>query len=299
MSSLAFHLAALALITAAASPAPPPAQVRRPILITVDDLPLAAGRLHTDPGERERITRRLLDALRKHHIQAVAVATGKNHPAKADLALLGLWLDAGHELGNHSFAHLDYSETDPDTYIADVEKERAFLHSFLEARGRRLRFFRFPFLNEGDTKAKLDAMRGYLERSGQTNLPVTIDNQDWSFEEAWVRARRAGDREALRLLGEDYQAAMRLTSATSRGEAKSSSAGRRRRSCCSTPSRSARRSGTRSSRGWNPRAIASPQPRRSWAIRPTPRPLNTWEVTASACGTASAWTGAAAKSPRE
>ena len=62
------------------------------------------------------------------------------------------------------------------------------------ASGRRLRFFRFPFLREGDTEAKVDAARGWLERTQQRNLTVTIDDQDWSYEEPWVTARRAGRR---------------------------------------------------------------------------------------------------------
>jgi len=51
---------ALALIAGSALQAAEPG---RPLLITVDDLPVAAGNLHTDPAERERITRGLLAAL--------------------------------------------------------------------------------------------------------------------------------------------------------------------------------------------------------------------------------------------
>ena len=65
-------------------------------------------------------------------------------------------------------------------------------------------------LREGDAPEKLAAMRGYLERSGQRNLPVTVDNQDWSFEEPWVKAERAGRTEVLRELSADYLAMMRL-----------------------------------------------------------------------------------------
>jgi uncharacterized protein (TIGR02246 family) len=53
-------------------------------------------------------------------------------------------------------------------------------------------------------------MRAYLARTGQRELPVTVDNQDWSYEEPWLLAKRAGDAFALRRLAEDYQAALRL-----------------------------------------------------------------------------------------
>ena len=182
----------------------------RPVLITVDDLPIAAGRLHPDPAERAAITRDMLSALAKHGVHAVGLVTGEHLRGEKDADLLDLWLKAGHELGNHSFGHLNYTETDPAAYIADIEKERVWLVDFLESRGRTLRFFRFPFLNEGNTPEKLQAMRNYLKRTGQTNLPVTLDNQDWSFEEPWVKARLAGDKALLEATGQDYQAAMRL-----------------------------------------------------------------------------------------
>jgi len=194
-----------------ADPRPLKPEARRPILITVDDLPVASARLHVDPAERERITRALLEALDRHRIKAVGLVVWNNvGEGKAGLDLLDLWLKRGHELGNHSFAHPDYSVTEPEAFIADVERARRSLAEFLTGRQDALRFFRFPFLDEGETPGKLDAMRRYLGTSGQRNLPVTIDTQDWSFEEPWVAARRAGDRTALAEVAADYLAALRL-----------------------------------------------------------------------------------------
>jgi hypothetical protein len=53
-------------------------------------------------------------------------------------------------------------------------------------------------------------MRGYLRESGQINLPPTIDNQDWSYEEPWVEARRAGDQARMEEIGADYLASLRI-----------------------------------------------------------------------------------------
>ena len=190
----------LAVLAAAAVLAPPLGAQdfprltgTHPLLVTVDDLPLGSNRLHPDPAERERITRGLLAVLKKHHIQAVGLVTWRNVETPRGEGLLDLWLKDGHELGNHSFAHLDYTRTGADEYLADVEKGRATLAAFLEARGRKLRFFRYPFLREGDTREKLDRGRAWLQATGQRNLPVTIDDQDWSFEEPWVKARAAND----------------------------------------------------------------------------------------------------------
>src|SRR5215213_9676966 len=86
----------------AQSPAP------RPLLVTIDDLPISATRLHSDPAERERITRGMLDVLRKHKVPAVAFVTWDRVLSPADVGLLRLWMDAGHELGNHTLHHLNY-----------------------------------------------------------------------------------------------------------------------------------------------------------------------------------------------
>ena len=187
------------------------AAAARPVLVTVDDLPIALGSMHQDPAERERITRELLANFERHDIHAVGMVTWRNVRGPADLELLEMWLEAGHELGNHSYSHPDFTKTGIEEYVADIERGHAELAGFLEARDRKVRFFRFPMLHEGDTPQKLDAMREYLARTEQRNLPVTYDNQDWSYERPWIRARRAGDAAALAEIAEDYLAALRLS----------------------------------------------------------------------------------------
>ena len=138
-----------------------PAPAARPLLVTVDDLPIS-GSLHPASDDRRRVTDGLLAALARHHVPAVGLVTWGNVVDASDLALLEAWLTAGHELGSHSDHHLNLTRTDAGAWLADVESGRAQLEAFLRARGRGLRFFRFPFLNEGDTEAKLDAARGWL-----------------------------------------------------------------------------------------------------------------------------------------
>ncbi len=183
-----------------------------PLLITVDDLPLSGGDLHADPAERARITRGMLAALAAHDVPAVGMVTWGNVRGPADLELLGLWLEAGHELGNHTFRHLDYHRTEQAAWLDDAESGRRELAGFLAARGRPApRFFRFPMLREGDTPEKLDAARAWLAASGQRNLPVTLDNQDWSFERPWTEADRSGDRAAMARAAEAYHEAMHVS----------------------------------------------------------------------------------------
>ena len=195
----------LLALTLSAAPA------ARPVLITVDDLPIASASLHPDPAKRERITRDLLATLKKHQIRAVGLVNWSRVPSPEQTKLLELWLEDGHELGNHSYSHPSLTATTTEAYIADVEKGRAALAEFLSPRGKKLRFFRFPFLREGDSLEKLRAVRAYLAKSQQTVLPVTIDNQDWSFEQPFVEGKP---------VAEEYQEALHVAvrNAAARGD---------------------------------------------------------------------------------
>jgi uncharacterized protein (TIGR02246 family) len=183
-----------------------------PLLVTIDDLPISAGDLHAAPADREAVTRGMLAALAKHRVPAVGLVTWGNVRGAEDLKLLDRWLEAGHELGNHSWRHLDYHRTDSPEWLADVDRSRAEIAAFLAARGKSgPRFFRFPFLREGDSDAKLDAARDWMAKTGQRSLPVTIDDQDWSFERRFVEAARAGDVAAAARVAEGYHESLHLS----------------------------------------------------------------------------------------
>ena len=201
-------LVALGLCLLCAWPAG--ADERRPLLITVDDLPIAGG-LHADPEQRAQITDTLLEVLKRHGIPAVGLVTWGNVIGDSDIRLLEKWIAAGHELGNHSHRHLSYTETDTETYIADIEEGRRQVAELLSRHEHELRFFRFPMLREGSTLAKLEAMRAYLQESSQTNLPVTLDNQDWSFERPWSQAVANHDEAAMEQVAEAYHESIHLS----------------------------------------------------------------------------------------
>lgn len=202
-------LAAALLGVAGDLVAAPPAGLR-PLLVSVDDLPIASPGKHRDAEDRERLTQELLAVLAKHHIRAVGLVTWSNLLRPSDTQLLERWLAAGHELGNHTCSHLDYTATDSTRYIADAECGRAELAALLAQRGARVRFFRFPYLREGDTPEKLAAARRYLARTGQRDLPVTIDNEDWAFEEAYLAARARGDQAGLDSIAAGYHTQLHL-----------------------------------------------------------------------------------------
>ena len=195
------------LFVSAPGAAPEEASLR-PLLVTVDDLPIAGGA--KDTAERRRITDGLLGHLERHGIQAVGLVTWANVQGDGE-ELLERWLAAGHELGNHSDTHPNYTKTPFEDYRADMERAREELTTLLAPHGRAPRFFRFPYLREGDTPEKVAAMRDYLKESGQRNLPVTLDNQDWSYDAPFRKARETGDDTAAATVAADYHAALRFS----------------------------------------------------------------------------------------
>lgn len=186
-----------------------PASAARPILITIDDLPVASPRLHAEPADREDVSRKLLAILAKHEVKAATFTIWGQVKGPKDTSLLDLYRSAGHEMGNHSFGHLDLPRTPIATYVEDIEKGRAGLAAYLAPHGKTVRFFRFPYLREGETGEQWDAVRAALKASKQRVMPVTIDTQDWSFEEPYVTAVRRGDAAAARDIAADCLAAIK------------------------------------------------------------------------------------------
>ena len=187
--------------------AQPPA---RDVAITFDDLPIA-GVLPRDIASSRALTDRLLRAIAAHHVPVVGfvneskLATGKGDAVDPDrVALLRRWLDAGLELGNHTYSHADFHTSSLADFEADVIKGEATTRRLLEERGRTLRFFRHPFLHTGRDLATRAAFERFLAERGYRIAPVTIDNDEYVFAGAYDRTLQRGDTETARRVANAY-----------------------------------------------------------------------------------------------
>jgi peptidoglycan/xylan/chitin deacetylase (PgdA/CDA1 family) len=203
-------LAALVLATDAFTAADGPA---RSVAVTFDDLPAtAAGAVATDVASLEELTRKLLSAVRRHAVPAVGfVNEGKLFVAgegPADLArrtnLLRMWLDAGLELGNHTYSHRDLNTMPLDQFEADVLRGETVTRALVTQRGGTLRYFRHPFLHVGSALPVRRAFEAFLARHGYTVAPVTVDNDEFVYAAAYATALRRGDRAAAARIADDY-----------------------------------------------------------------------------------------------
>ena len=163
----------------------------REVAITIDDLPRGGdGGPRTLAGVRE-MTTQLLKPFRDEQIPLIGFVNERWH---ADLgsdglrSILDLWLDAGADLGNHSYSHLNINNVSLDDYTADIVRGEPILRAALAARGKTLRFYRHPFLFTGPTPEIKKGMQAFLDRHGYRVAPVTLDDADYLFAALYTRA---------------------------------------------------------------------------------------------------------------
>ncbi len=164
------------------------------VALTFDDLPVF-GPFYT-PAEGEDVTSRLLGGLKRHHLRAIGFVNEiqlENNYRDSRIAILKQWLDAGMDLGNHSYSHLSLTHAPVDTYIADVAKGEAVTKGLLAARGRKERYYRYPYLETGTTLADRQKFEGWLATHGYAVAPVSMENSDWEFAEPYAEALGRGD----------------------------------------------------------------------------------------------------------
>lgn len=180
----------------------------RQIAVTFDDLPWAGleRRVPDDLAEQHAA---LLQALRAAAIPAVGFVNENKLEVDGAfdagrVAMLGDWLEAGHELGNHTYAHLDLHAVGLPAYQADLLRGERVLRPLLAARGTSPRWFRHPFLRAGRSAQDKAALAAFLAAHDYRIAPVTIDNSDWIWARAYHVARERGDRDTMRRLRADF-----------------------------------------------------------------------------------------------
>jgi peptidoglycan/xylan/chitin deacetylase (PgdA/CDA1 family) len=176
-----------------------------PVAITFDDVPLFG--LYAPPGEAEQITARLLTGFKRHHWPVTGFVNeiqleGPQRPERT--ALLSSWLDAGMDLGNHSYSHLSLTKTPVDAYIADVARGERVTKVLLAARGRTERWYRHPYLETGATREAKQKFEQWLADHGYRVAPVSMENSDWMFAEVYDQALARGEHQRADHVRQEY-----------------------------------------------------------------------------------------------
>ncbi len=180
---------------------------QREVVITFDDLPVVSTRRDIDSWRD--VTTKLIRTITTNKIPAIGfvnenklITDGKRDDARVEL--LRRWVDAGLELGNHTFSHPDLHSTPVDEFEENVIRGEEVTRALLAEKNKKLRFFRHPFLHTGRTLEIKQRFEAFLRERGYRVAPVTIDNSEWIFARAYDNASDKRDRAAARRVAEAY-----------------------------------------------------------------------------------------------
>jgi len=143
----------------------------------------------------------ILATLKANNLRTTLFVCGKRIDSEDGKLLIKKWDDAGHSICNHSYSHLYYNAPKmPFEFFADDVKKG---DSMITLYKHYTKFFRYPYLKEGDTAEKRDKMRALLTSSGYKSGEVTIDASDWAIDDR-LRARLKQDSNANTKPYRDY-----------------------------------------------------------------------------------------------
>jgi peptidoglycan/xylan/chitin deacetylase (PgdA/CDA1 family) len=173
----------------------------RRIAMTIDDLPWQRiGK--TPPDQVGRWHGQLMQQLRAADVPVIgfvnegklqadftgegqAVAAGTVLPER--VAMLRDWLEAGFDLGNHTWGHVGLSQTPLETYQDQILRGERVLRPLLADYGKTPRWFRHPYLQAGTTPELRRQLRDFLKAHGYAIAPVTVDNGEWVWAFAYAQ----------------------------------------------------------------------------------------------------------------
>lgn len=170
-------------------------QIRqREVAFTFDDLPATQGNYKTF----KYITDNLLAKLKVEKIPAIGFVNEQKlfYPGEIDkrTALLKHWLNDGHELGNHTFSHIFINNATFEQYTEDLIRGETVTKMLLGEMGKTLVYFRHTQLRTGPSEEYRQNLSGFLKSRGYKIAPVTIDNNDYIFAEAYQQAKGKSDK---------------------------------------------------------------------------------------------------------
>lgn len=145
------------------------------IAITFDDSPRHAKGYFDGPTRAQK----LIEGLKKAKVTQAAFFSVSSFMDDEGLARVQAFANAGHIIANHTHTHPNFNRTSAEDYKADFLKADIELSKIKNFE----KWFRFPYLREGNDLKKRDFMRQALMDKKYFNAYITVDNSDWYMEE--------------------------------------------------------------------------------------------------------------------
>ena len=185
----------------------------RRIAITLDDGPSvedpnAPGVPMKDLATAQRVVAGLMGTLQAEKAPAtIFINEGQlNVPGQRDAraAVLEQWLDAGFDLGNHTYSHASANRVPLDKWEEEFVQGEVIMRPLIEARGHRLAWFRYPNLHSGADAQTHQALTQFTEKRGYHSAPITVNYADYTFAGPYTRQMAAGHKDVAERIRQAY-----------------------------------------------------------------------------------------------
>jgi peptidoglycan/xylan/chitin deacetylase (PgdA/CDA1 family) len=198
------HKAGASPHDASAVHAQSPLAQQQPLAITFDDLPAHGAR--PPAVSRIQIIQSILTTLQREKLPATyGFFNGvRTEEAPETLDVLRAWRSAGQPLANHTWSHPDFNETPALQFIANIEANQPLLRTLMSDPLDDWHWLRYPYLNEGDTLEKHREVRTWLKINHYRVAEVTMDFEDWAWNDPYTRCIAKNDTAALQQLHDTY-----------------------------------------------------------------------------------------------
>lgn len=152
--------------------------------------------------EAAQINAKILHQLQQAQIPAIVYPSVSKIGGKEGLALIAQWGEQGQQIGNHGDLHLNLHQDQLmlSDYLTDMDQGH---QTFSPLKGFVPRY-RFPYLKEGNTLEKRDAVRTWLKQHQYQSGAVSIDASDWYYNILFLQYQKNKDTESLVKLKQAY-----------------------------------------------------------------------------------------------
>ena len=164
------------------------------ISLTFDDLP---NHGNLPPGvTRADVARTFVANLKPAGVEFYGfINAGRAEGDAVQNEVLRIWREGGFPLASHSFTHMSLHDNTPEDFKSNIDQNEAALEALMA--GENWKWFRYPYLREGDTVEKRREIRAYLKQQGYRTAQVTIDFGDYMWNAPYARCLEKGDQDAV------------------------------------------------------------------------------------------------------
>ena len=161
-----------------------PASQAGEIAFTFDDAPTRDS-VYMTGQERTKL---LLKNLKEGAVNGAVFFVNSEKIGLKNRNRLTEYTSAGHVIGNHTHTHRGLKRLNATEFIEDIIQADKILTHFAGYK----RWFRYPHLGRGKTKAERDRVYEFLSNNEYVDAYVTVDNFDFYMDSLFQKAVKTG-----------------------------------------------------------------------------------------------------------